>query len=106
MRLINADDLMNEINLTSFWDQNDYEMVKKIIDNAPTVEWKDIELMGYVNGEQITKIKPSKIEGHWINHYDDLFPEESTEECSICHQLQYIGNDDNYCPNCGARMKL
>ena len=29
--------------------------------------------------------------GHWIYHPDDLFPYESTQECS-------------YCPNCGAKM--
>lgn len=45
-------------------------------------------------------------EGEWIVHYNDIFPVESTEECSICHAEQYInGNDDNYCPNCGAKMK-
>lgn len=40
-------------------------------------------------------------------HFDDLFPEESTQECSICHAEQYLryGDDDNYCPNCGAKMK-
>ena len=46
-------------------------------------------------------------EGEWIVHFDDLFPEESTQECSICHAEQYLryGDDDNYCPNCGAKMK-
>ena len=45
--------------------------------------------------------------GRWIIHFDDLFPEESTQECSICHAEQYLryGDDDNYCPNCGAKMK-
>lgn len=44
--------------------------------------------------------------GEWIMHIDDLFPCESTQECSICHAEQFInGNDDNFCPNCGAEMK-
>lgn len=44
--------------------------------------------------------------GEWIRHVDDLFPEESTEECSVCHEEQRItGNDDNFCPNCGADMR-
>ena len=44
--------------------------------------------------------------GEWIRHIDDLYPEESTEECSICHEEQRItGNDDNFCPNCGADMR-
>lgn len=43
--------------------------------------------------------------GKWINHYDDLFPAESTIECSLCHAEQYYCCDDNYCPNCGAKME-
>lgn len=43
--------------------------------------------------------------GEWIMHIDDLFPEESTEECSGCHEEQRItGNDDNFCPACGLPM--
>lgn len=44
-------------------------------------------------------------EGHWIKHIDDLFPADSTIECSVCHEEQYTTIDDNYCPNCGAKMK-
>ena len=45
--------------------------------------------------------------GEWIKHIDNLFPEESTEECSICHEEQFLnrGNDDNFCPKCGADMR-
>lgn len=42
--------------------------------------------------------------GHWINHFDDLFPEDSSVECSVCHEYEGIMANDNYCPNCGARM--
>lgn len=44
-------------------------------------------------------------QGKWINHFDDLFPEESTIECSICNEHQPMGIDDNFCPNCGADMR-
>lgn len=44
-------------------------------------------------------------QGEWIVHFDDLFPEESSIECSVCHEEQPLETDDNYCPNCGARMK-
>lgn len=41
--------------------------------------------------------------GKWITHYDDLFPEETTIECSCCGESQRVGNDDNFCPYCGSR---
>lgn len=49
-------------------------------------------------------IEPKR--GEWIMHIDDLFPCDSTQECSVCHAEQIInGNDDNFCPNCGADMR-
>ena len=43
--------------------------------------------------------------GHWIYHPDDLFPYESTQECSYCHEEEYVTlRNENYCPNCGAKM--
>ena len=45
------------------------------------------------------------VHAHWIHHHDNLFPTESTMECSHCHEEEtvFILND-NYCPNCGAKM--
>ena len=42
--------------------------------------------------------------GRWIYHIDDLFPAESTQECDQCHEEQPLTCNDNYCPNCGAKM--
>lgn len=43
--------------------------------------------------------------GRWIYHPDGLFPAESTQECSCCHEEEYFTlYNENYCPNCGARM--
>lgn len=43
--------------------------------------------------------------GYWINHFNDLFPAESTQECSICHEEEFITLcNEHYCPNCGAKM--
>ena len=66
--------------------------------------------MDYLDSEDVEAIKflanDERPHGEWIRHIDDLFPEESTEECSVCHEEQRItGNDDNFCPNCGADMR-
>lgn len=60
------------------------------------------------NAVAIIKALPSadRPTGKWINHFDDVFPEESTIECSVCHKHQPIGIDENYCPNCGAKMEV
>lgn len=57
------------------------------INNAPTADVEEVK------------------HGYWINHYSDLYPADCTQECSICH-AEEGGNlwNDNYCPNCGARM--
>ena len=59
------------------------------------------------NCEAVLNSLPSadRPQGEWIIHFDDLFPEESSIECSVCHEEQPLGIDDNYCPNCGAKMK-
>ena len=92
VRLINADKLKQHY---AWWENGTAEMTlaeaKKnfdvIIDVQPTVDAEPVR------------------HGRWINHFDDLFPEESTQECSVCHAEQ-MGTmlNDNYCPNCGAKM--
>ena len=43
--------------------------------------------------------------GHWIYHRDNLFPSDSTQECSYCHEEESLTlYNDNYCPNCGTKM--
>lgn len=62
------------------------------------------DFLEYIDKEPTVDAEPVR-HGHWINHFDDLFPEESTQECSVCHAEQ-MGTmlNDNYCPNCGAKM--
>lgn len=119
MRLIDADALKEEINLTSFWDQNDYGMVKNIIDNAPTVELTasfmrqqaedeliriraEADQRGYTRGYQFgfytgqhTKLPT----GEWIEELPSVY------YCSRCRSEPFGDNYYNYCPNCGAKMK-
>lgn len=47
----------------------------------------------------------NNIHGVWIYHISDIFPAESTKECSICHAEQCISCDDEFCPHCGADMR-
>lgn len=54
--------------------------------------------------DAVADVPSAQRKGKWIMHIDDLFPVESTKECSKCHHEQSLIIDDNFCPNCGARM--
>ena len=43
--------------------------------------------------------------GRWIYHVSELFPADSTQECSVCHAEERLLYEDKFCPNCGARME-
>lgn len=130
MRLIDADVLMKEFaevvkesNNSDFADVPNWNDAVSLLGSAPTVdaipvEW--IEEWGWKNGMSESMSLRVMIDdwrkeiddevpvthGHWINHYDDLFPEESTKECSVCHAEQMVTMlDDNYCPHCGTKME-
>lgn len=61
--------------------------------------------MNAINEMPTIEAEPVK-HGHWINHFDDLFPEESTIECSVCHEHSPADMPhDNFCPHCGADMR-
>lgn len=61
----------------------------------------------YINAleNRIRELEAKRPQGEWIVHFDDIWPEESSIECSVCHEEQPLGIDDNYCPNCGVKMK-
>ncbi|MGN1058693.1 MAG: hypothetical protein ACI4Q7_05015 [Candidatus Avelusimicrobium sp.] len=47
------------------------------------------------------------VHGRWIYHNDDLFPIESMQECSRCHEKEFMTlRNENFCTNCGAKMDL
>lgn len=67
----------------------DFESGKKVIEHL----------------KQMPSAQPERKKGKWIKHIDDLFPAESTIECSMCHHEQPLTIDDSFCPHCGARME-
>ena len=89
-RYIDADALINAVNgFTKFY-HIDLLQVSTFIDavmDMPTADVREVK------------------HGKWKINADDLFPVESTMECSVCHHEQPLNIDDNYCPNCGADMR-
>lgn len=85
MRLIDADALLK----SSGYNVRDCSIGVEYIISAPTVDAAAV------------------VHGRWIYHTSDIFPADSTQECSVCHEEEsmMMGND-NYCPNCGAKMNL
>ena len=73
-----------------------------LVDTEYTDQVESVRLMNF---EGFTRVFKEPKVGHWIKHIDDLFPADSTIECSVCHEEQYTTIDDNYCPNCGAKME-
>ena len=85
MRAIDADELFQEMERASWYNNADRdEVAEELVMNAPTIE-------------------PERKTGRWIE-YDN-----SHCECPFCHvEWSYFDNDVecfNYCPNCGAQME-
>jgi len=95
MKLINVEQI---VTMELFDEEHEEYYKKKIsIEDMITTYTTEIEL-------PTVDAVPVK-HGKWIYHIDDLFPSESTQECSVCHEHECITLcHENYCPNCGARM--
>ena len=92
MRLIDADNLKAELFDANWLTDNDEHMVEEIVERQSTVDAEPVR------------------HGRWeIVIVSTSNPSESEieEKCSLCGRVvQRYGTQpqDNYCPNCGAKM--
>ena len=129
MRLIDADALMplfikkantmkdrHGVKLGDEWLLN-YNDIKDVIDNAPTVEPQKIviippelieklasnvvDVVGNIDWEKAIEAYKARPQGEWLHPYTT----DIACECSNCHRQMPITDYYNFCPNCGAYMK-
>ena len=82
------------------------EALYKAIRTTLTGTFTDSMSLAIAMANNLPSAEQERKKGEWIFHLDDLFPEESTQECSVCHEEESIKiQNDNFCPNCGAEMK-
>ena len=116
MRLIDADELKNEMKEKCKWLCKD---LSDIIDNAPTVEpvtklkltdlteedKKNFILLWQRATSKGLLVEPERPQGEWVYRVNG-FSNMSMEYCSICNFPTPIYLDKpNFCPNCGAEMR-
>ena len=76
------------------------------IDNAPTVDLKDIYQEGHYDGhlEGYTKaINEERPQGEW--KFIQGATTQGSLKCPFCDYRDYHKTNSNFCPNCGAKMK-
>lgn len=62
---------------------------------------KELKELPSKDPRQLVYVTP----GYWIEHISEIFPADSTVECSVCHEhVSALLVNLRYCPNCGAKM--
>ena len=94
VRLIDANALLSQIPTI----EDEYKFVRKLIENAPTVEYPfyaEAYQTGYEEGQN------ERPHAHWI-----IYPEMNEDRyCSKCDMdFENDGLTFNFCPHCGAQM--
>ena len=83
---------------------NEYVNRKDLRDtlyDADAITMEGVKIVNQFPSEDVSPVR----RGRWIYHPDDLFPGDSMQECSYCHEEEYVTlRNENYCPNCGAKM--
>ena len=77
------------------------ETIRDALYDANAITMEGVKIINQFPVSDVAQVR----HGHWIYHPDDLFPNDSTQECSYCHAEESLTlYNENYCPNCGARM--
>ena len=79
MRLIDADELCDDVDNYEFTEHSDYSNVRDMIDYAPTIDAEPVK------------------HSHW-----EKSKILSLRQCHTCGHFE--GYNANYCANCGAKM--
>lgn len=135
-RAIDADEMLKEIlsiiefRKQHYMDVKEYESFAKFIEQQPTLEVETVK-HGYVPKEVLEQIQWERdVAIDQLNSYGVQFGEKADVQkvkhgewrgwgkggtynyenygtCSVCHEDAEIGTKyRNYCPNCGARMRV
>lgn len=103
MRLIDADELKKTINevyeyeyptSSGGFDEFVTKVLPNIISNASTFESENVK-----HGHWIPVWIPTGVSAYGVN---EMTAEE--EKCSVCGKAFWVGEEKNFCPNCGAKM--
>ena len=84
MRLIDADALKKHY---AWWEDDRQKLFDSIVDSQPTVDAVPV------------------VHGHWIEHEEMLWDENTSAPYYKCSECGYdTRHDTPYCPMCGSRM--
>ena len=102
MRLIDADALINEVDA---WGSNDYDKHDFIeaINNAPTVELRDVFDQGYEAGKAVRRKVCDSCKIHERPQGEWNYIQAGMAVCPFCGASPHK-DYKNFCPKCGARM--
>lgn len=84
----------------------DYNDIKAVIDNAPTVviNTNEIEYKAYSKGLEDGR-KIARPKGKWEITYGDHIRAGLRPIMYVCGVCGMVGSQTNFCPNCGADMR-
>lgn len=113
MRLIDADELCNDIDNYEFTEHSDYSNVRDMIDYAPTVDTKPIKHGKWMYRER-TVAKNNIIKECFVNPggYTLCYVDREMKVVKepYCSECDWHGKEEfeetSFCPNCGAIMDL